>query len=81
MKRFPLMIAFGAIGLAVLAGVGRQLSATESNGYPDDNLQCYHNAGTCSYLDSMGYWSGCRAGEGLMTTNDAKSACAQYNAS
>jgi hypothetical protein len=81
MKRFPLMIAFAAIGLAVLAGVGRQLSATEGGTYPPEGDHCYHNAGTCSYLDSMGYWSSCSGGEGLISTTEAKGICSIYNPS
>ncbi|HEY3933990.1 MAG TPA: hypothetical protein VGL65_05165, partial [Gemmatimonadales bacterium] len=72
MKRFPLMVASGAIGLALLAGVTHKLTASTSVAaqVPGDGVGCYYHLWTCSY-DGNGYWDGCDSsyGEGWVPTS------------
>ncbi|HEY8062178.1 MAG TPA: hypothetical protein VID74_05245 [Gemmatimonadales bacterium] len=81
MKRLTLIIASGAIGLALLLGATHDATATMSNVQPGDGVPCYYNLYYCSYQDSMGYWSGCdpQYAQGLIPTATAKVICATYH--
>jgi len=79
-KRFPLMAASAAIGLALLAGVTHELTADTGDVVPPDNVSCYYHLWTCSY-DGDAYWSDCDPsfGEGWIPTSQAKIICVTYH--
>lgn len=82
MKRLPLIVASGTIGLALLAGATRDAVATTTGGIqPADGVPCYYNLYNCSYQDSMAYWSGCdpQYSPGLIPTSTAKVICTTFN--
>ena len=88
MKRFTLIIASFAIGLALLVGASTRAFASGngtggSGGMPGDGVPCYYNLYTCSYQDSMAYWSGCNPdyGQGLISTANAKAICTAFHSS
>ena len=84
MKRFTLIIASAVIGLALLVGASRKaLADTSGTGQPGDGVTCYYNLYTCSYQDSMAYWSGCdpQYAQGLIPTATAKLICTTFHAS
>jgi hypothetical protein len=79
-KRFPLMVASAAIGLAMLVGVTHELTAVPTTPVlPGDKVPCYHHLWTCSY-DGNAYWSGCNPDgeEGWIFTSTAKLICSDY---
>jgi endo-beta-N-acetylglucosaminidase D len=80
MKRLTLIIVSGVIGLALLIGATHDATATTS-GQPGDGVPCYYNLYTCSYQDSMAYWSGCdpQYSQGLIPTASAKVICSTYH--
>lgn len=80
MKRFPLMVASAAIGLALLAGATRELTADTGTTTPPDNVSCYYHLWNCSY-DGDGYWSNCNPnyGEGWIPTSQARIICTVYH--
>jgi hypothetical protein len=80
MKRFPLMVASAAIGLALLAGVTRELPAKSSLAVPPVHGQCMYYWYTCSYDDGS-YWSDCTPGgsAGYIPTEVARIICSTYN--
>lgn len=83
MKRLALIVASGAIGLALLVGVTHEAVATTGGGgQPSDNVPCYYNLYHCSYQDSMAYWSGCdpQYSQGLIPTGTAKVICTVFHA-
>jgi hypothetical protein len=77
------MVASAAIGLALLAGVTREVTASTNGSVvvPPDNIRCYYHLWTCSY-DGENYWSGCNPAfpEGWITTAEAKLICTVYHA-
>ena len=82
MKRFTLMLASGAIGLALLAGATHDAIAdTSTTTQPGGGVPCYYNLYTCSYEDSMAYWSGCdpQYSPGMITTTTAKAICTTFH--
>ena len=82
MKRFPLMVASAAIGLALLAGVTRELTAESAAGtVPPLGGSCYYYLYNCSYPDSNAYWSGCEPGyaPGMIGTSSARMICTTFN--
>jgi len=80
MKRFPLMVASAAIGLALLAGVTRELVAKPSSPVPPLGGSCLYFLYTCSY-ENGSYWSDCTPGgsQGWIPTSFARIICATYN--
>jgi len=78
------MVASAAIGLALLAGVTRELIASSkvATVVPPDNVGCYYHLWTCSY-DGAAYWSGCNPdfSEGWIPTSQARIICTTYHAS
>jgi hypothetical protein len=83
MKRLTLIVASGAIGLALLVGATRDAAATTGGGGGGDGVACYYNLYNCSYQDSMAYWSGCdpQYSPGLIPTATAKVICNTYHSS
>jgi len=81
MKRLTLIVVSGAIGLALLLGATHDATATSGGGQPGDGVPCYYNLYTCSYQDSMSYWSGCdpQYAPGLIPTATAKVICSTYH--
>jgi len=81
-KRYPLMVASAAIGLALLAGVTRELmaSSTDATVIPPNSTNCYYHLWTCSY-DGENYWSGCNPDypEGWIPTSTARMICSTYH--
>jgi hypothetical protein len=86
MKRFTLMIASAAVGLALLAGATRNVLAESGTGgsgaLPPDTVNCYYHLWTCSYMGDD-YWSDCSPGfdEGWIPTSSAKVICGTYHKS
>lgn len=81
MKRFPLMVVSAAIGLALLAGVTRELTARSVGGMvPPLGGSCYYFWYTCSY-DTGAYWDGCEPGysAGMISSATAKAICTTYH--
>jgi hypothetical protein len=79
-KRFPLMVASGAIGLALLVGVTHKLTASTETGTPPSDGYCYYHLWNCSY-DGTGYWDGCdpNYAEGWIPTSYARAICTTYH--
>jgi hypothetical protein len=81
-KRFPLMVASAAIGLALLVGVTRELTATTVPNavIPPSGARCYYHLWTCSYTGEA-YWSDCSPDypEGWITTQSAAIICTTYH--
>jgi hypothetical protein len=80
MKRFPLMVASAAIGLALLAGVTHQLTAEpKTAAVVPSGGSCYYSWYTCSYPDNT-YWTGCQPGNspGMIPTSIASVICGTY---
>jgi hypothetical protein len=77
MKRYTLMIAFGAIGLVLLAASAHRLTAET---VPSGGDGCYYNLWNCSY-NGNGYWSGCTPGypQGWISTETANVICTTYH--
>ena len=79
MKRFSLMIASAAIGLALLAGTTRELVAKSSVVIPPAGGSCMYYWYTCSYDDGS-YWTDCTPGlpAGMIPTASARMICDTY---
>jgi hypothetical protein len=79
MKRFPLMVASAAIGLALLAGGTRELTAKSSRAIPPISGACMYYWYTCSYPDGS-YFTDCTPGgsAGWVPTSFAQIICATY---
>lgn len=83
MKRFPLMVASAAIGVALLAGITHELAAKDNVPIPPAGGSCYYYLYTCSYGDTGAWWGGCEPGypAGMIGTSFARIICADYNES
>lgn len=80
MKRFPLMVASAAIGLGLLAGIARELTAQpKNNDVPPSGGSCYYFWYNCSY-SSGAYWTDCEPGgsPGMVPTSFARIICKVY---
>ena len=79
MKRFPLIAATTAVGLALLGGSLHAVRASATSTVPLDGVKCYYKLWHCSY-DGPGYWDGCDPNypEGYITTGMARSICQMY---
>jgi hypothetical protein len=79
MKRFPLMVASAVIGLALLAGVTREVAAKSSSAIPPLGGACMYYWYTCSYDDGS-YWTNCipGGGAGWIPTSFAQIICTTY---
>ena len=81
MSKLPLIAATATLGLALVAGVTRSVTAeTAGTTPPSDNVNCYYKLYHCSY-DGSAYWSGCdpRYGEGWIPTSAARSICRTFH--
>lgn len=78
MSKLPLLAATALVGLAIVAGTTRTVTA-ETATYPSDGIDCYYHLWHCSY-DGEAYWSDCDSGygQGWIPTSAARRICRKF---
>lgn len=82
MSKQILAAATAAVGLVLLAGVSRALSAADEGPIPPLTVRCYYNGQTCDYSEERyGHWDDCDTTypHTDIFTVTARSICGKYN--
>lgn len=82
MSKQILAAATAAVGLVLLAGVSRTLSAADEDAIPPLTVKCYYDGQTCDYPEERyGHWSDCDTTypHASIFTVTARAICDKYN--
>lgn len=83
MSKLPLIVATAAIGLFLVAGSTRTVTAAQGGPTPpSDGQSCWYHLWHCSY-DGSAYWSDCNPnmGQGWIPTSVARQICREFHSS